>query len=46
MQTDIRLIVALDLSSRAEAETLVEKLGESVAFYKLGYQLFYGGDGL
>lgn len=46
MQTDPRLIVALDLSSRAEAEALVEKLGESAAFYKIGYQLLYGGDGL
>lgn len=43
---DDRLIVALDLSSRAEAESLVERLGDSVSFYKIGYQLFYGGDGL
>ena len=40
------LIVALDLDSRAEAETLIERLGDSVDFYKIGYQLFYGGDGL
>jgi orotidine-5'-phosphate decarboxylase len=39
------LIVALDLDTRAEAETLVERLGDSVSFYKIGYQLFYGGDG-
>ncbi len=44
--TDGRLIVALDFSSRDEAEALVEKLGERVSFYKIGYQLFYGGDGL
>lgn len=40
------LIVALDLDSRAEAEALIGALGDSVDFYKIGYQLFYGGDGL
>ena len=40
------LIVALDLGSRDEAERLVERLGDTVDFYKIGYQLFYGGDGL
>jgi orotidine-5'-phosphate decarboxylase len=40
------LIVALDLDSRAEAETLIDRLGDAVDFYKIGYQLFYGGDGL
>lgn len=40
------LIVALDLDTRAEAEALVAALGDSVDFYKIGYQLFYGGDGL
>jgi orotidine-5'-phosphate decarboxylase len=40
------LIVALDLDSRAEAEDIVVRLGERVHFYKIGYQLFYGGDGL
>jgi orotidine-5'-phosphate decarboxylase len=40
------LIVALDLDSRAEAEALVATLGEAVDFYKIGYQLVYGGDGL
>jgi orotidine-5'-phosphate decarboxylase len=39
------LIVALDVDSRREAESLVERLGDSVDFYKIGYQLFYGGDG-
>lgn len=43
---DDRLIVGLDLDTRAEAEAIVEKLGDSVSFYKIGYQLFYGGDGL
>ena len=41
-----QLIVALDLDSRAAAERLVAALGDSVDFYKIGYQLFYGGDGL
>jgi orotidine-5'-phosphate decarboxylase len=40
------LIVALDLGSRGEAERLIERLGDTVDFYKIGYQLFYGGDGL
>lgn len=40
------LIVALDVDRRAEAEMLIERLGDKVDFYKIGYQLFYGGDGL
>ncbi len=40
------LIVALDLDTRAEAESLVQTLGDAVDFYKIGYQLVYGGDGL
>jgi orotidine-5'-phosphate decarboxylase len=40
------LIVALDLDTRNEAEALVARLGEAVDFYKIGYQLFCGGDGL
>ena len=38
-----RLIVALDVSSVAEAEALVVRLGESVSFYKIGYQLAFAG---
>src|SRR3712207_4060934 len=38
-----RLIVALDLASVSEAERLVERLGDSVTFYKIGYQLGYAG---
>jgi orotidine-5'-phosphate decarboxylase len=38
-----RLIVALDVSSVTEAETLVARLGESVVFYKVGYQLGFAG---
>ncbi|MDR3474241.1 MAG: orotidine-5'-phosphate decarboxylase [Devosia sp.] len=40
------LIVALDLDTRAEAEMVIERLGNAVDFYKIGYQLVYGGDGL
>ena len=45
-QADNRLIVPLDFSSRAKAETLVEKLSEHVSFYKIGYQLTYSGEGI
>lgn len=38
-----RLIVALDISSVREAESMIEKLGDSVTFYKIGYQLAYAG---
>ena len=43
MTADPRLIVALDLPTRAEAEDLVETLGDSVAFYKVGLQLLATG---
>ena len=39
------LIVALDLDTRAEAEAIIEQLGDAVDFYKIGYQCFYGADG-
>ena len=38
-----RLIVALDVSSVAEAEAMVARLGEAVVFYKIGYQLGFAG---
>jgi orotidine-5'-phosphate decarboxylase len=38
-----RLIVALDLSSVEAAEAMVGRLGDSVTFYKIGYQLAYAG---
>jgi orotidine-5'-phosphate decarboxylase len=38
-----RLIVALDLPSVGEAEAMVERLGDTVAFYKVGYQLVFAG---
>ncbi|MGE3990607.1 orotidine-5'-phosphate decarboxylase [Pseudorhodoplanes sp.] len=38
-----RVIVALDLPSVAVAEKLVWQLGDSIVFYKIGYQLGYAG---
>src|ERR1700689_4315058 len=38
-----RLIVALDLPGVAAAEAMIARLGESVTFYKIGYQLAYAG---
>jgi orotidine-5'-phosphate decarboxylase len=38
-----RLIVALDLASVAAAEAMIARLGDSVTFYKIGYQLAYAG---
>jgi orotidine-5'-phosphate decarboxylase len=35
-----RLIFALDVPSKAEALALVDQLGDSITFYKLGLQLF------
>jgi orotidine-5'-phosphate decarboxylase len=36
---DPRLIVPLDLPTRAEAEAMVERLGDAVSFYKIGLEL-------
>ena len=43
---DERLIAALDVPTRADAEQLVTRLGDSVSCYKVGMELFYalGGD--
>ncbi|NEV78114.1 orotidine-5'-phosphate decarboxylase, partial [Rhodopseudomonas sp. BR0C11] len=38
-----RLIVALDLPDIRVAEAMVDRLGDSVGFYKIGYQLAYAG---
>ena len=38
-----RLIVALDLPEVAAAEAMIARLGDSVTFYKIGYQLAYAG---
>jgi orotidine-5'-phosphate decarboxylase len=40
---DPRLIVALDLPGRADAEAMVETLGDSVSFYKIGLQMLAVG---
>jgi orotidine-5'-phosphate decarboxylase len=38
-----RLIVGLDLPSVGAAEAMIARLGDSVTFYKIGYQLAYAG---
>ncbi len=38
-----RLIVALDVPSVEAAEAMIARLGDSVTFYKIGYQLAYAG---
>src|ERR1700738_156152 len=38
-----RLIVALDLPGVPAAEAMIAPLGDSVTFYKIGYQLAYAG---
>jgi orotidine-5'-phosphate decarboxylase len=43
MPADPRLIIALDLPSRAEAEAMVETLGDQVGFYKIGLQMLAVG---
>ena len=43
MQAREKLIVALDLDNVRDAEALVERLGDAVTFYKIGYQLAFAG---
>src|SRR5260370_19909755 len=38
-----RLIVALDLAEVTAAAAMIGRLGDSVTFYKIGYQLAYAG---
>src|SRR5258708_20416655 len=38
-----RLIVALDLPGVEAAEAMIARLGDSVTFYKIGYQLSFAG---
>lgn len=38
-----RLIVALDLADPAAARALVDRLGQSVNFYKIGLEIAYAG---
>ena len=42
-RADPRLIVALDVPSRSEAEALVDRLGDAVVYYKVGLQLLAVG---
>lgn len=39
-----RLIFALDVPNRVEAVAWMERLGDSVSFYKIGLELLAGGD--
>jgi len=41
--TKERLIFALDVPSNEQAQTLIDALGDSVHFYKLGLELFMAG---
>jgi orotidine-5'-phosphate decarboxylase len=43
LQVSDRLIVALDVPSVAAAERMVDRLGDTVCFYKIGYQLAFAG---
>ncbi|SFA95664.1 orotidine-5'-phosphate decarboxylase [Rhizobium sp. NFR07] len=43
MQARDRLIVGLDIPTIAEAEKMVAALGDTVSFYKIGYQLVFAG---
>ncbi len=46
VRADPRLIVPLDVPTLAEARALVEALGETVSFYKVGLELFATGGGM
>ena len=41
-----RLVVALDVPTTDDARRLIDTLGESVSFYKIGHQLMFGGGGV
>lgn len=41
-----RLIVPLDLPTVAEAREMVAALGDAISFYKVGLELFAGGEGM
>ena len=43
---DPRLICALDLPTADQARGLVDRLDDGIEFYKVGLQLFAGGDGM
>ncbi len=42
-ETSGQLIVGLDVPSVADAEKVVEELGDAATFYKIGYQLVFAG---
>lgn len=42
-KTRDKLIVALDLAEVVQARAMVERLGDSVEFFKIGMELAYGG---
>ncbi|MFT7525870.1 MAG: orotidine-5'-phosphate decarboxylase [Arenicella sp.] len=44
IETNERLIVALDVPSIGEAKAMVDALGDSVVFYKIGLELFMSGE--
>lgn len=46
VKADPRLIVPLDLPSADEARAMVDALAEAVSFYKVGLELFAGGEGM
>lgn len=41
LKDDRRLIVALDVKGMEEVKALVEELGETVCYYKVGMEMFY-----
>ncbi|MDO8380171.1 orotidine-5'-phosphate decarboxylase [Phenylobacterium sp.] len=46
MKADPRLIIPLDLPTAAEARAMVDALGDTVSFYKVGLELFATGGGM
>ncbi len=46
VNADPRLIIPLDLPSVEEARAMVETLGDAATFYKIGLELFAGGEGM
>ena len=46
VKADPRLIVPLDLPTVDEARAMVDALGDAVSFYKVGLELFAGGEGM
>ena len=38
-----RLIIPLDVPTVADAEQMVDRLGDTISFYKIGHQLAFAG---